>query len=646
MMETFISDINNNLSLRNKDLLGLNDFNPVEFSDNYFNSTTAAEISIDPNANVSGISPNNYISEMGKSLAKRYFFKRLYEEGVKLYGKQFSLRHVYDGSIYIHDATKLQPYCWGTSATEIATLGFHNPTVGTLPPKRLQSFMGQITEYMMDLSQQFAGAVAMTDLVPWMAWFVEKDIPTESWRQGYYCVGTQFINGYTDKDIENYFQSFVHVLNNTFRTGGDSPFTNISINSKMVYRDIFKNYIFPDGRTVDNLWETIKRVQKIIIDFMSKGQPNGLPYKFPILTANFKADEEELESDWFKYVAEHNANGFMNVNFAERFAMCCRLNLDFDFKQNSFGGGGVKVGSMRVANINLPRIAYRALQLYKNRQFWVGIIPTLEEVYLSLLEEKIDIAIQYLTAYKEVFKKLIDVGFLKYFKEPTPWFNINMFFATVGFCGIWDAAEIMYPEFISNVQNDREIEIYKNTLLEQRVTFMEKIIDVFITKTKTRSNGMKFNVEEVPSESAAGRMAKFNKDYGERREYYSNQFVPLQVDIPLYKRIEIESKLQSALTGGGMTFLNFDSKITPEQSYEIHKFMLKKGFTGQFCINYGYTKCPKCGTLKVGKHNSVCKCKVKPEFYTRVVGYLAKVKDSAKSKQIEIEERKNYSLAI
>lgn len=606
-MKTFINDFNENLSSNNRRLLGLEDIDHIIFSDEYFKSNTAAEISIDPNANVSGISPNNYTSEMSKSMAKKYFFKRLFDKGQEMFGETFTLRHVYDGSIYIHDATKLQPYCWGTSATEIATIGFSNPTIGTVAPKRLQSFMGQITEYMMDLSQQFAGAVAMTDLVPWMAWFIEKDF------------------SYSDKDIENYFQSFVHVLNNNFRVGGDSPFTNISINSMMVYYDIFDHYIFPDGKTIDDLWETIKRVQKIIIDFMAKGQPNGLPYKFPILTANFKSDVKELDSEWFKYVAEKNANGFMNVNFAERFSMCCRLNLEFDFKQNSFGGGGVKVGSMRVANINLPRIAHRSVQHFI-QHIYEFTDEELEYLFFQDLDEYIDIAIEYLVVYKGVFEDLIDSGFLKYFREPTPWFNIKMFFATVGFCGIWDAAEIILPE----------------GTIDERTDFMERVVKKFVDKTKRSSNGIKFNVEEVPSESAAGKMAKMNRDLGETKEYYSNQFIPLQEDIPLDKRIEIESKLQSALTGGGMTFLNFDSKITPEQSYEIHKYMLENGFTGQFCINYGFTKCPKCNALKVGKYNKICACDVKPDFYTRVVGYLAKVKDSAKTKQLEIEQRKDY----
>lgn len=1116
----FEQDFNKYCSERCQSILGMKDIDAVGFSNKYFNSNTAAEISIDPNANVSGISPNNYMSEMAKPFAKKYFFMRLHDEGVKLFGENFSLKHVYDGSIYIHDATKLQPYCFGVSATEIATEGRPYSTLPALPPKRFESFMGQLTEFIMDCSQEFAGAIAITDLVPWIAWFIERGkkdskypayieyIPETEEEMDLY----EEMCSYSDKEIQNIFQSFIHVLNNNFRTGGDSlaydeelilrkgknvvikkigelcenfedgyeslsmnpnngkiewrkvtngivhdnpnkfciitlgsgkkidctvdhslysfndkgqlqitspseepefvlmpryipkqkcepvwikftghngrkvlnekylldedfawmiglytgdghtdgstisfslynkvlddeiirimtdifgctynihkgksdkgyggdirfnvgidvvswfnetlgngalnkkapldilfkcsrdiqlsyingiidsdgninskgaevaviseqlidglrilssylglmtregvryfedkkdfgdyqseqqqiyriffpkefwqelsplkaefpsdvkshkypydydwirplvkkfykneisiksagsmkitiemidewykdtksrlqeieetdyvdsvirilimprftsyngfnydtrdsynikgidnfnrlknerihdlrylnsvlgylqhvvpmkirsidyninhaksydisvdgnqnfitknliiahnsPFTNISINSKMVYYDIFDHYVFPDGKTIDDLWETIKRVQKIIIDFMGKGRPDGLPYKFPILTANFKSDKAEMESDWFKYVAEKNASGFMNVNFAERFAMCCRLSLDFDFKQNSFGGGGVKVGSMRVANLNLPRIAYQAYSNITKFGLVSGLRGKVITEFNILLRYYIDRAIEYLTAYHEIFKDMVGKGFLKFFRAPSEWFNTNMFFATVGFCGIYDAAEMLIPNSMPVSERD---------LLDKRVEVMERMIDTMIDKTKGKSNGIKFNVEEVPSESAAGTMAKFNRDFDETKKYYSNQFLPLADDIQMQERIKIEAKLQSKLTGGGMTFLNFDSKLTPRQSYEIHRHMMNIGFTGQFCINYGYSHCKICGTTMLGRHNKVCSCGIPADFYTRVVGYLAKLSDTCSSKASEIEERYNY----
>jgi anaerobic ribonucleoside-triphosphate reductase len=225
-----------------------------------------------------------------------------------------------------------------------------------------------------------------------------------------------------------------------------------------------------------------------------------------------------------------------------------------------------------------------------------------------------------------VFGDNVEAGYHKFFREPAKWFTTSMFFATVGFCGIYDAAEMIAQKTGSDIF---QIE--------------EKVIDIFLAKTREKSNGIKFNVEEVPSESAAGTMAKFNRDFKEIKVYYSNQFVPLNIDIPLNKRIEIEARLQSRLTGGGMTFLNFDAPLSPEQSFSLHKKLMDMRFHGQFCINYGFTQCLDCEKVQYGIQNK-CGCGSENVLnISRVVGYYAVAQHAAKSKFTEIMERRVYS---
>jgi ribonucleoside-triphosphate reductase len=307
----------------------------------------------------------------------------------------------------------------------------------------------------------------------------------------------------------------------------------------------------------------------------------------------------------------------MNVNFAEKFSMCCRLSLDFDFRQNSFGGGGVKIGSARIVSLNLPRIAYKSKASPPGTYLSTGA----DDRFIIQLNKSIDKAIQYLHAYWDIFLELIDQKVLKFYR--VNWYNPSMLFLTLGFHGLPDCAEIMGYDPTS----------------EKGVMFMQKVIDLLVLRTKMQSNGIKFNVEEVPSEAASGTMAKFNQDFGEKKKYYSNQFVPLNANISLSKRIEIEGMLQSRLTGGGMTFLNFDHKLTPTQAYELHKMLLHKHFVGQFCINYGYSS---CGEHTVLGRQDKCECGKEMEFYTRVVGYLSKESNMASSKQLEVAERKYY----
>jgi len=140
----FKEDLETFSTKENRQILGIESIDPIEFSDKYFDTKNLGNLSIDPNANITGISPNNYLSELAKPFAKYYFFRKLFEKG-KTLNKDFTLKDVYDGTIYIHDATKLQPYCFGVSATEIATFGRPYSNLVALPPKRLSSFMGQLT---------------------------------------------------------------------------------------------------------------------------------------------------------------------------------------------------------------------------------------------------------------------------------------------------------------------------------------------------------------------------------------------------------------------------------------------------------------------------------------------------------------------
>ena len=57
---------------------------------------------------------------------------------------------------------------------------------------------------------------------------------------------------------------------------------------------------------------------------------------------------------------------------------------------------------------------------------------------------------------------------------------------------------------------------------------------------------------------------------------------------------------------------------------------------------FGYSHCPECSKTIIGKTIKPCKCGRKYDFYTRVVGYLANVKDTATSKASEIGDRINY----
>lgn len=186
---------------QNLKILGLNKINPFEFEKDYFNHKLT-NVTIDANANVDGKSPNNFYMEATKPFFKLMTFYKIWNLGNEMY-EDFTLKPILNGSVYFHDSTKSYvPYCVGASCLDIIQNGRPYGEPISYPPKRSDSYVAMCTEFLMDMSQEFAGAVAFTDFLVGLAWYTSKE-------------------DVSDKYITNRIQSFVHVANNKFRVGGD-----------------------------------------------------------------------------------------------------------------------------------------------------------------------------------------------------------------------------------------------------------------------------------------------------------------------------------------------------------------------------------------------------------------------------------------
>lgn len=265
----------------------------------------------------------------------------------------------------------------------------------------------------------------------------------------------------------------------------------------------------------------------------------------------------------------------------------CRLNID-QFKFNSFGGGGLKLGSFRVVNINLPHIAMRCRD--SNLDFQ------------SVLDYLLDYSVKLLHIEMKILEEKIEEGFLKFFK--LKWFNLHdMFFGTLSFHGLPEAVHMMLDKDITSTEGQ---------------DLARKIIDSFVNRADKELD-MNINIEQAPSESATNTMARLNRD---NVDYYSNQFVPLDLEIPLKLRVNIEGKYSDLLTGGSMCFINLDSKMDEKQSLSLHQYIYKNTMINQWCPNYGWTVCEN-GHSIIGEVETCPRCgSEKVNHYERVVGYL------------------------
>jgi len=303
-------------------------------------------------------------------------------------------------------------------------------------------------------------------------------------------------------------------------------------------------------------------------------------------------------------------------------ASCCRiLN---DFKEllkyrgiDSFGNGGINIGSARVATINLPRIALEAKQLAKKSSKKYGI--NIEKLVRTILITRIIQAGALLVSHRELLKDRINQGFLKFFK-PLGWLDLDrMFFSTVGLVGIYEFAELLGYDLAT----------------KEGINFIKDILILINDKVRELSQkwGVPFNVEQIPGETAAITLAKKDKLlYDTEYTLYSNQFIPLWKDILLTERIEIDGILDEYFGGGVISHLNVGKILTTDHVEKITEYAIEKGLR-HFALNLVFSRCknghvvnndidvcPTCGSTEITK-------------LTRIVGYFVPINNWVKERR-------------
>jgi ribonucleoside-triphosphate reductase len=685
---------------RVKELQGVNILCPFTLSDKYFETKVVSDSSIDPNANINGKSPVNFTSEIFKPQLKLRSFHVLWDKLSKLYNLDESnavLKAMLDGTLYFHDITKVDvPYCFSFDASFVSFYGRPYGWLPGVPPKRSSSFMGQLVETTMDFSQQFAGAIGIANAIVSLAYFTKKerqamleliesfssekdailgiamfmsglgyngsffDLIADDSVTIYNKINSYIANNHTleeavnlafNKHIENQLQQFVHVMHNTFRIGGDSPFTNISIFDREILKTLFNGAMYPDFTPVVNNIDEIIKLQNIFVEFFVLGSPStNKKYRFPVATINIKkwtvedytnglCKQEEIgviaDKEYFRYLCKKNLpRGTFNWHIGEKIASCCRLTSDLselknEIRTDTFGNGGISIGSHRVVALNLHRIA---LSFVKNKYPYYSNLQDLQGFY-DLLELALKYAEKALVAHNKILKDRIDSGFLQFFSNN--WCNLSQFFSTIGFTGLWDAFNVIY----SNT------EIYKQSNLNKLETYTEfatKVlgyIDCFAKNAGKRNQGFAFNVEEIPGENASPKLAEIDNFYFCNEPWYqelpllSNQMVPLYEEIPLFDRMSVVGKLVNQVSGGAIWHFNLNENV-PEKLYEeLIRTIIEDFNITHFAINIGSSTCIK-GHTTVGIFWECPICNQEIFTHTiRIIGYESDTKDWIKNRR-------------
>ncbi len=571
---------------------------------------------INENANM-GFSLQGLNNHIVESITKKYWLN-------KIYRKELRDAHI-KGDLHIHDLGLLAPYCCGWDLEALLLHGFKGASskIESSPASHLQSFLGQIVNWLYTLQGEAAGAQAVSSLDTYVAPFIYYD------ELDY-------------EEVKRAVRSFVFNLNIPTRVGFQTPFTNITLD--ITPHPMIKNMeVIIGGKRRDKSYGEFQKemdmFNKAFCEVMMEGDGAGRSFSFPIPTINitkdFPWDSEVVNSIMEmtrKFGTPYFAN-FVNSDLSPEDvrSMCCRLRLDNrELRRRGGGlfGANPLTGSINVVTLNMGRIGYLAqsVEEFKRR------VRELMEISKEICETKRKVLERYMEAglypYSRYYLQSVKDSHGEYFKNH---------FSTIGLNGMNEACvNLLGKDITTEEGRDFAIDIME---------FMNRVIQIFQEET-----GSLWNLEASPAEGAAYRFARMDKKLypriftqGTDEPYYTNSTqLPVGHTKDIFEAIEHQDKLQTLYTGGTVLHGFIGEEI---DSPETVKLLLKRAFENSripyLTITPTYSICPDHGYLR-GEQLTCPECGRATEVWTRVVGFHRPVQSWNKGKKEEYKDRLEF----
>ncbi len=537
----------------------------------------------------------------------------------KIYPPEIAYAHKH-GDIHIHDLSMgIAGYCAGWSIRELLQKGFGGVVgkVSANPPKHFKTALGQIVNFLGTMQNEWAGAQAFSSFDTYLAPYIRYD--SLSYEQ-----------------VKQDIQSFIFNLNVASRWGGQTPFTNLTLDWS-VPEDIKNQPVIIAGEFKDDIYGDFQKemdvINKAFLEVMSEGDSTGRIFTFPIPTYNITEDfdwESDNAKMLFSITAKYGIPYFQNFINSELKpsdvrSMCCRLRLDIRELKNKTGGlfgSGEKTGSIGVVTVNLPRIGYLARD---------------KEDFFNRLGKTMELAKESLEIKRKTVKKNMEKGLFPYSKIYLG--SLENHFSTIGLVGMNEA--------LINFHREKE-----GITSEKGKYFALEILNFMRERLKDyqEETGNIYNLEATPAEGTSYRLAKIDKKIfsgiitaGEKEPYYTNSsLLPVGYTDDVFEALKHQDDLQIKYTGGTVLHIFLGEKL---ENYKVTGKLIKKVAESfrlpYFTISPTFSICQEHGYIK-GEHPNCPECNDETEVYSRIVGYYRPVKNWNKGKKEEFSERKTY----
>lgn len=597
--------------------------NFTDFINNFVDTTTVADVSIDANANSNTHDVRTLMSDMVKPHTKLLSFNKIFCETRKKYGLAAArkwLEEEWNGTFYLHDApsSSFMSYCYAYDIQPIAEKGlFFINRFKTSPPKHLTTFNDHILEFISWAANRTSGAVGLPSYLVYSYYFWKEDVK----------------NNIFLKDPEYYrrqcFQKFVYDLNQPYLRVTECAFTNITVMDRCYLTELFGGKQFPNGEYIIDYIEDIIEHQKVFMEVVSEIRNNTM-MTFPVLTYSLLFQNGKfVDEDFARWCNKHNMkwcdSNFYVGNDVTSLSNCCRLVSNTKKLRafiNSIGGTSLSIGSVKVNTINLRRIA-----LETNGD---------KDKYVEILTERVKTCIRTLDVVRGIIKRNIEKGLLPNYTYGL--IELDKQYNTIGITAMY---EVLNDFGLINTD-----EFGNKSYSEEGLEFAKQIMNTINTIKDAYEDEYSINVEAIPAERA--NVVLCNKDnelYHPANEYfiYSNQWIPLMEKCTLDEKIKLGAILDKECGGGQISHINIQGDFAnEEQAWDMLNYIASQGV-----IYFAYNKkisvcenehaffgeaCPKCG-------------KPKADTYCRVVGFLTPVSSWSKERKKEFDHRKWFKVS-
>jgi len=565
---------------------------------------------------------NNYVAS---KVSKTYWLKKIYTQQIRQAHNS--------GALHIHDLGFISAYCVGWDLKDLLLSGFKGVSgkIESTPAKHFRVILGQAANFFYTLQGEAAGAQAFSNFDTLLAPFIRYD-------------------NLTYDEVKQALQEFIFNINVPTRVGGQTPFTNITLdlqppgslaNEAVIIGGKVQSQTYCEFQHEMNLFN------RAFLDVMAVGDAKGRPFTFPIptynITQDFDWDNIELKLLWevtAKYGIAYFAN-FVNSDMSpdDVRSMCCRLRLDKRILAKRGGGlfgANPLTGSIGVVTINMPRLGY---------------LTTEKSDFLEKLGRLMETAKASLETKRKVLEGFTDKNLYPYTKfylrdvkqrHGSYWYN---HFSTIGLIGMNEACLNLLGCDIGTPDGN---------------AFAAKVLDYMRQKMLgfQQETGNLYNLEATPAEGTTYRLAKLDKEHfpdiicanesavsdGGKPFYTNSTHLPVNYTDDIFKVLDLQDSLQSRYTGGTVLHIFLGEAVADPQAV--------KTFIRKVCDNYHlpyftitptFSVCPEHGYI-TGEHHKCPKCGAETEVYSRVVGYLRPVKQWNEGKQAEFNLRSKYRI--